>query len=44
MAEEKAVGCFMCTNAHTNPELTSNDVAGGLRTPRNVLSSWQLRV
>lgn len=25
MAEEKAVGCFMCTNAHTDPELTSND-------------------
>ena len=25
MAEEKAVGCFMCTNAHTDPDLTSND-------------------
>lgn len=25
MGEERVVGCFMCTNAHTDPELTSND-------------------
>lgn len=25
MPEEKSVGCFMCTNAHTDPDLNSDN-------------------